>query len=542
MNERVRAAVVGLAKAGPAADLTPEELPYVSREGDTPETRFLLAAAAADLWEQAGREAAPAPAVPEPCDDRAVPPAPPELAAVVAAVCEEHPVLLREVCERLVDRGLSLPPRTLPAAFGVASSGAGARGGRTTAIRAAVAAAAGPRGRWLAGFNPDWAWVSEQAAGPTPASEGKAPADLAEAFAADHFGTRLNALRRWRAADPAAARAALEETWKGETAFRRAALLETFETGLSAADEPFLEAALADRSKALPAVAENLLLGLPDSAFAAARRAAADALLDVAGRLKAKLVVTLPPASGQQIEGDAGIDWGLLATEPAKGAAGGRGVRAERLVRALASVPPSHWLDRFGREPADLIALAEPAEHGEDVLAGWTAAAARFATTDATVAAGWAPALSEWACAQLNRARRGKKAAAAVPAAGESLTEFIAALPPAAAADFVRPLLTAKAVAKAPEELGALLWNAVPDPWPDDFARAVVAAIEAGDGKRGYDYWKWQEPIGRVLERLPPAVLADLPPGWPAPHDLPNWLERASAAALLRRRLHELLP
>ncbi|MFH5803915.1 DUF5691 domain-containing protein [Alienimonas sp. DA493] len=537
MNDRTRSAVVGLAKAGPAAEATPEELPFVSREGDTAETRFLLAAAAEDLWTDAGREPASAPEPPEPCEPDPGPAPPAGLETVAAAACDGDAALLRELCERLADRGMSLPPRTLPAAFEAAAATRN-RGG-SAAARTAVARAAGPRGRWLAGFNPDWTWVLEQDVGSAAGGD----ADFAEAFAADHFGTRKLALQRWRAADPAAARAALEETWKGETAFRRAALLETFEAGLSSADEPFLEAALSDRSKAVPAIAERLLLGLPDSAFARARRQAADVLLALEVGRKAKLVVTLPPAAGQQIEGDGGIDWGVLATDPPKGTRAGRGVRAERLVRALGGVPPSHWTDRFGREPAELIALAERAEHGEDVLAGWIAAAARFASTDPTVAAEWAPALSEWTVAQLNRPRRGKKKSeGGLPAAGESLTELIAALPPAAAAAFVQPLLTTKAAAKSPEALGALLWDAVPAPWPDDFARAVVATVEAGGGKQWHHYWKWQEPIVCLLERLPPAVLAELPPGWPMPHDPPAWLDRASAAAQLRRRIHELLP
>lgn len=552
MNDRTRAAVVGLAKAGPPAGATLSQLSFVSRSGDTEETRFLLAAAAAGLWEEAGRVPAPAPAAPAACDDGNAAALLGGVASLAATICgafdpaggsasPAYHGLLRELCDRLAARGWALPPAALPVALDAATGGRSVK-----SLRAAVAAAAGPRGRWLAGFNPAWAWLLEDPADPSAGSASGSAADgFAAQFVADHFGTRQLALKRWRAADPAAARAALAGTWKGETAFRRASLLETFEIGLSAADESFLEAALVDRSKAVPAVAEQLLLTLPGSAVAAARIVAADALLEVSGRLKAKLIVTLPPATGRQIEGDGGIDWGVLGQESKAQAA--RGVRAERLVRALASVPPSHWTERFGRSPADLIALAQAAEksgHGGDILAGWLDACGRFAATDLTVGADWAPALSAWTAERLNRSRRSKTGDGPERFV-ESLQPLIAALPPIDAAAFVRPLLDAAAVTGDPATLGALLWNAVPAPWPDDFARAVVAAVERGRNNRGweggYEYRIWHAALPAVLETLPPAVLADLPPGWPTDGDPPQWLEQAADALRLRRRLHELL-
>ena len=356
--------------------------------------------------------------------------------------------------------------------------------------------------------------------------------DFAEGFAADHFGARLAAFGRWRAADPAAARAALEEVWKGETAFRRAALLEAMAVGLSPGDEPFLAAARDDRSKAVPAAAEELLLRLTDSAHARTTRAAADRLLDFAdGRLS----VTLPPAKGTRLAGDDGIDWGLLA---ATGTAGGRGPRAGRLVRAVASVPPSHWCERFSATPAALVAAADAAEHGGDVLAGWLAAGARFAATDPAVPADWAPALSAWTAVRLDRPRgEGKNE----PAPDGDVSAFVAALPPAGAAAFIAPLLRTAAVARDPAGVGAPLWSAAPDPWPDDFGRAVAAAVDAA-GDRGFEYHVWHAALPEVLTRLPPAVLDDLPPDWPTPGGAPRWLERAAASARLRRRLHELLP
>ena len=529
-DDRTRAALAGLAKAGP--DAAKESA--VSRSGGTPETRFLLAAAADAVRRAAGRPPDPAPDPPPACDDAGAPAPPAGLAELAVEVCERHGEVLRELCDRLAARGLSLPPAALPAAFAAPVSPG--RGDNAAAKRA-VAVAAGPRGRWLAARNPDWAWVTEETpnlfAGDATAAPPDRPAtDFAEGFAADHFGARLAAFGRWRAADPAAARAAFEEVWKGETAFRRAALLEAMAAGLSPGDEPFLAAARGDRSKAVPAAAEELLLRLTDSAHALATRAAADRLLDFAdGRLS----VTLPPAKGKRLTGDDGIDWGLLA---ATGTAGGRGPRAGRLVRAVASVPPSHWCERFAATPAALIAAADAAEHGGDVLAGLLAAGARFAATDPAVPADWAPALSAWTAARLNRPRGGGKNGVAPNA---DVAAFVAALPPAAAAAFVAPLLQTAAAARDPAGVGAPLWSAVPDPWPGDFGRAVADMIDAA-GDRGFEYHVWHAILPEVLTRLPPAVLNALPPNWPTPGGAPRWLERAAASARLRRRLHDLLP
>ena len=537
MNDRTRAAVVGLAKAGPETD-PPDNLAFAARPGDAPEARFLLSTAAATVYEAAGRLPDPAPAPPPPCDDRPCPPPPAGLAGLAAEVCGEGVTLLRELCERLTARGFVLPPAVLAAAFGAAGGGGGAA--RSAATKRAVAVAAGPRGRWLAAFNPDWAWVLEHAPAPAPRADGSPSGSFEDRFAADEFSTRLAAFKAWRSADPAAARAALDETWKGETAFRRAALLEAFETGLSPADEPFLETARGDRSKAVPQVAADLLVRLPGSAFAAAVRTAADSLLSIGGRLKPKLTVILPPGKGGRTDGDGGFDWGSLGG----GAGDGRGVRAERLVRVLAAVPPSHWADRFGKPPADLIALAGKAEHGGDVSAGWLAACARFAPADPAVAADWAPAFGARAAGRLNRTRRANGPARHVEIGDvvRPLTGLLSALPPADAAAVAAPLLATAAAKRDPADLGSLLWGAVPDPWPADFARAVAAFVEDAGTARGYEYHVWHPALPDLLERLPPAVLAELPPGWPVPGDPPNWLEKAVAGGALRRRIHQLLP
>ena len=538
MNDRTRAALVGLAKAGPPPDpATPAEALAADRPGDTAETRFLLAAAAADLWAEAGR--LPAPAPPPRCPPETAPPPPAGVDRLAAAIFADHPVLIPELCRRLTAGGFVLPPGVLPAALSVKGGGF-VRGDLplpfTRDLRAALVPVLGERGRWLAAQNPDWAWVRDESPD-TPRVDGlpSDPADFGDAFAADEFGVRRAALERWRAADPAGARDALAGVWKGETAFRRAALLGTFETGLSPDDEPFLGAALADRSKAVPNAALELLLKLPNSAHAQRLRVLADGCLDVTGEgRKRTLNVTLPAADADVPGG--GKDGG------GKGDAG-RGERAAALVRAVGAVRPSHWTDRFGLSAAGLIELAAGDTHGGAAIAGWLEACGRFAAIDPAATDEWLTALSAWAADRLNR-RRGK----GDPAGGaeevvQPFPALVRRLPPTAAARVVGPLLGAAAVVKDFSNLGLALWDAVPDPWPDDFGRAVADAVAVAAARGRSQPWVWGYVALRLAPRLPPAVLSGLSAEWPAPGLVRAPADECLAAVLaVRRRIHELLP
>ncbi len=186
-----------------------------------------------------------------------------------------------------------------------------------------VRAAAGPLGRWLAAREPRWAYVL--------------PVDETRWSDAED---RVDLLRRRRHEDPDAARELLASTWAEETWEDRQAFLEELETGLSDADEPLLEIALADRRKPVRDVAAALLARLPRSAFAARAAAEALALLRVEDN---EIVVTLPEA---------------------------RGRRSERLSELLAAAPLSTW-------DLELVSLPVADDLGAAVHAGWAEAALR---------------------------------------------------------------------------------------------------------------------------------------------------------------------
>lgn len=272
-----------------------------------------------------------------------------------------------------------------------------------TALRQEVRTVTGPRGEWLARRNPRWSWA--------------APVDLADAdrrFATTTGAERLTVLAAVRAADPAAGRALVEQTWAAEPAPSRAGLVDALGTGLSDADEPFLEAALDDRSAGVRAAAAALLDRLP-----ASRRAA---------RMAARVAGTgLPDAPDAAARRDGITDQREH----------GLGRQASWLVQLLGAAP-------LGPVPADLADA--PAER----LFGWTRAALRQRN-------------EEWLVA-LARVR--------------PMPELLAALPPERATALLADpgILPGSGPGAADARFAGLL-AACPGPWPPGFSTGIVERL-----------------------------------------------------------------
>ena len=128
-----------------------------------------------------------------------------------------------------------------------------------------ILAFTGPRGRWLAAQNPEWADL--------------VPYRPDDAEPWTHGTARER--RRWladvRAADPATALTALTATWHRESGADRAAMLGMLAVNPIPDDEALLETALDDSRRDVRAAAVTALQGHPDSAYAQrmARRARA---------------------------------------------------------------------------------------------------------------------------------------------------------------------------------------------------------------------------------------------------------------------------
>ena len=226
-------------------------------------------------------------------------------------------------------------------------------------LRASLSPALGPLAGWLAGFNEEWAWARET---------GPLPADPSLAWETGSGDERRALLGRLRAADPATGRDLVASTWAADPFRDRAAFVALLVTGLSLADEPLAEQALADRRAEVRRAGADLLARLPGSRYArrAAGRAAGAVRVERTAPRR-RLRVTVPPAVTAEMLAD-GIDG------PAPG---GAGSQAGLLRQLVAAAPAGTWADHTGLDPAGLLALADRTDWAGALRDGWTAAAVR---------------------------------------------------------------------------------------------------------------------------------------------------------------------
>ncbi|UJW28258.1 DUF5691 domain-containing protein [Saccharothrix sp. AJ9571] len=244
-----------------------------------------------------------------------------------------RPELLAEWLGVVAEKGLRVPPERLPALAEAARA--------KPVLRGPVALIAGPAGRWLAGLNPEWRFLT--AASPEPGTD------------AWRFGSPAQR-RSWLAvalvADPDGARAAFTASWDSEPAEVRATVLELLGEHLRAEDEPFLEAALGDRAASVRQQASALLARVPGSAL---------------GRRMAERLRPLIRVSGD-----------VLEVEVPEG-------DTRWLRQVVAATPPEFWAE-FG-SPAELVRMAVSGAPESVLHEGWTVVAVRHRDTR------WAKAL-----------------------------------------------------------------------------------------------------------------------------------------------------
>jgi len=261
----------------------------------------------------------------------------------------EHAVLLPEWLQAADRAGRIVPPELLPRLL------AHARQQRFS--MESLAAAIGKRGVWLIGRKLEWR-LPEPGTDPTVWETGETK-------------ERIAWLAAKRLEDPAAARAALEKVIGNESAAVRAEFIGALAAGLSAADEPFLETTLNDKSKEVRKAAASLLCRLPDSRWVERMSGRAHAALryQPGGLLRsAKLEVLLPESLDNAMKRD-GIDPGPYTARKQVGE------RAAILMLIVAGVPPSRWEQTFGITPAAILKLAKDHEWAEALLSGWAMAA-----------------------------------------------------------------------------------------------------------------------------------------------------------------------
>ncbi len=269
----------------------------------------------------------------------------------------EYPGLLPEWLTVAARRGLRPPPEFLPALLDRARRAGPSDGG----LRRLAAEAGGPRARWLAAMNPDWAFVTElDRTGP-----GSGRPDV---WRLGDVAQRLDYLAALRAADPAAARDLVRAAWDAAPARERLGFLTVLADRLGAGDEPLLDAALTDRSADVRARAADLLARLPGSALSRrmARRAVSFVRIEP-GPGGPRLTVTLPAEREEAMARD-----GIPPLTAAPGSQ--QPDRARLLYEIVARTPLRAWTADSGLTPAQLAALPG-GDWAPMLFAGWGRAA-----------------------------------------------------------------------------------------------------------------------------------------------------------------------
>lgn len=352
MDDLLKVAVAGTARAGVRSELpaAPIDRAVAQLDSDAPERRLLLAAGAYAIRRRAGALPLVQPDAPDIANDETWSVATERIALLLGELLSGQTAeLLPEALRRLHNAQMLIPPALLPAALDA--------GTRNRALRPALLAVIGRRGRWLARHNHIWLWA-------TIPGDDELTANADSIWEEGMQAERLHVLRLVRSSDPARGRELLESTWVRERAALRAEAIDLLSVNLSVDDQPFLDAALADRATAVRERAETLLLRIPGSQPARDAEARAEPLI---GTQLGFRIVVRPP---EDADGSSGIE------------------QANAIIQAFSHVAPSHWVTHLGKRPPDLVkAVARDRDWGFSVLTGWTEATLTFRDEE------WAAAL-----------------------------------------------------------------------------------------------------------------------------------------------------
>ncbi|MFE0645856.1 DUF5691 domain-containing protein [Streptomyces sp. NPDC058877] len=358
------------------------------------------------------------------------------------------------------------PPAALPALLDAARA--------RTDLRPQALRLAGPRGLWLARLNPEWRFAVRATNGRLPSP--KDPEGVRTLWDEGLFAERVALLAAVRTEDPTAGLALLASTWSTERAEDRLMFVDSLRTGLSVADEEFLEAALADRSRNVRAVAAELLSALPSSAFAAriAGRAASCVGLDRTAPTPT-IVVEAPHECDTAMQRD-----GMVATPPT-----GRGERSWWLGQLVEAAPLPSWSPRFGgRTPEEIVALPVADDWEYELHAAWCRAAVRQRDP-------------HWSRALLGSPATPPATGPGTSSLGER-AQLLSTLPVEERARWVASFVAAHGLSEAFQLLGVC---AVP--WAEPLGSAVIDALDIAREAGSYP-WSFSGVMGLAERCLAP--------------------------------------
>ncbi|MFT3876362.1 MAG: DUF5691 domain-containing protein [Propioniciclava sp.] len=403
------------------------------------------------------------------------PDAPPEAVQLLTLLVRQSPLpasardqQIDHWLDRCAEAGFSVQAGLLPELVALAHS--------RVAMRVPLARVWDERGRWYAGlFAPRM--VRSDAGTPDPAATPAGPADAASEVAELSQGWATRSadlarahLRRVRYLDAEAGRALLAQHWRGFSAKERAVILDALRTGLGPADEPFLEAALDDRSKGVRAAAVQLLRQLPGSGLNHRMAQRMAPLITVTKRfLRDPLLTVTPPAAIDE----AGIRDGLEAPS-----ASGQRPHLSWLQTIITGAPLATWCEVTGLTPEKIVKLL-----ASDELVLGTVARAVGMQEDAA-----------WAAALTASGRHGS---------------LVGLLPPEQQIRWLSEALHTGPV--EPDQFLRAARN-TPHPWPAPLARAIAERIAAAEDAdrfvRAFDetlYPGFGPEVAAVIDRLEPS-------------------------------------
>ncbi|MFI8961314.1 DUF5691 domain-containing protein [Streptomyces sp. NPDC053493] len=372
------------------------------------------------------------------------------------------------------EHGYGAPAAALPALLDAARA--------RTDLRPQALAFAGPRGLWLARLNPDWKFALRGAGAGGALPDPADPDGVTALWEEGLFAERVALLSAVRARDADRGRELLAGTWAAERAEDRLMFLDSLRAGLSASDEEFLEAALADRSRNVRATAAELLSALPSSALAArmAERAASCVSLDRTEGAET-IVVEAPH------ECDAGMRHdGVVATPPT-----GRGERSWWLGQLVEAAPLDCWPARFGgRRPEEIVALPVADDWRAELHAAWCRAAVRQRDAD-------------WSRALLGAPASPQTSGPGTSSLAER-AQLLSTLSQEERAAWVAAFIAAHGLSEAFQLLGVCTV-----PWSEELGRAVVDALDIARDAGSYP-WSFSGVMGLAERCLSPSAAPQL--------------------------------
>jgi hypothetical protein len=346
------------------------------------------------------------------------------------------------------------------------------------ALREMILPVLGERGRWLAGQQLEWSWVTGETLEESVWQTGEPEA-------------RLMFLQKLRVSDPAKARELLESTWKEEEPEERAAFMQVLGKNLSLADEAFLEAAFDDKRKEVRRKAADLLAQIPNSALVKRMQerlqpllkfkpAEEGSILKLKKGTKASLEINLPTECSKAMQRD-----GIEAKPPAKEI----GERAWWLAQMLGCVPPAYWREQWGCTSADYYAAAMGTEFKKALHLGLQEAAVRYKDIE----------LAESFFAE---------------DAGRVTQNLWSVMPIERRERYLSQWL------ESPTGFGTeLLFESLHD-WSPGFSRAVLKWMRNLCAQDGME-WQLRNRFKELVGHLAPEVLSETTQGWPT--GAKNW-------------------